>query len=73
MEVQHSGHRPERRIMQEPSEKEPLASVRYLAPLLEYDGIINTTSLLAHGSMDVKNCKYYEEDYISPPNDRIAE
>lgn len=70
MKVQHSGHRPKRRVMQNPSEEEPLASMRYL---LVHDGVVDTAPLLAHGSVDVKNYKDYEEDYVSPPNDGIAE
>jgi len=62
MKVQHPGHRPERYIMQNPSDEEPFASVRYFASMLEHDGIVNTASLLAHGSMDIKNYEYYEED-----------
>lgn len=73
MEVQHPGHRPERYIMQDPSEEEPLAGVRYLAALLEDDGVFDAAPLLAHGRVNVKNHEYREEDYVSPPNDGIAE
>jgi len=59
--------------MQNPPEKEPLAGVRYLTSLLEHDSIVDTASLFAHGSVDVKNHKYCEEDYVAPPNNRIAE
>lgn len=73
MKIQYPGHRPERYIMQDPSEEEPLSSVRYFAPLLEHDGVVNAAPLFAHGSVDVKNYKYYEKDYVTPPNDGIAE
>lgn len=73
MKVQYPGHRPKRRVMQDPPEEEPLAGVRYFAPLLEHNSIIDTTPLLAYGSMDVKDYKDYEEDYVSPPNNGIAE
>lgn len=59
--------------MQDPPEEKPLAGMRYFAPLLEHDSIVDTAPLLAHGSVDVKNYKYYEEDYVPPPNDRITE
>lgn len=73
MKVQHPGHRPERCVMQDPSEEEPLAGVRYFAALLEYDGVFDTAPLLPHRSVYVKDHEYYKEDYVPPPNDRIAE
>lgn len=73
MKVQHSGHRPEWHVMQHPSEEEPLAGVRYLTSLLEHNSVVDATSLFAHGSVNVKSHKYYEEDYVTPPNDRISE
>lgn len=73
MKVQDPGHRPERRVMQDPSEKEPLAGVRYLAALLEEDGVVDAASLLAHGRVNVKYHEYREEDYVCPPNHGVAE
>lgn len=59
--------------MQDPSEEEPLAGVRYFAALFEHDDVIDTAPLLSHGSVYVKDPEYYEEDYVPPPNDGIAE
>jgi hypothetical protein len=73
MKIQYPSHRPERHIMQDPSEEEPPASVHYFTSPVEHDGVVDATPLLAHGSVDVKNYKYYKEDYVSPPNDGIPE
>lgn len=59
--------------MQDPSEKEPLASVRYLAALLENDGVVDTASLFAHGRVNIKNHEYRKKDYVSPPNNGVTE
>jgi len=59
--------------MQNPPEEKPLAGMRYFALLFEHDSIIDVASLLTHGSVDIKNYKYYKKDYVPPPNDRIAE
>lgn len=48
MEVQHPGHCPERRVMQDPSEEKPLAGMRNLAALLEDNGIVDAAPLFAH-------------------------
>lgn len=73
MEVQHSGHRPEWYIMQDPSEEEPLAGVCYLAALLKDNGVVDAAPLFAHGCVNVKNNEYCKKDYVSPPNDGITE
>lgn len=73
MEVQHPGHCPERRVMQDPSEEKPLAGMRNLAALFENDGVVDAAPLFAHWRVNVKNHEYREKDYVSPPNDGIAE
>jgi len=73
MKVQHSGHRPERRIMQDPAKKEPLASMRYsLSPLDVNSTVAITAPLFAHACMHIESYEYHEKDYVAPPDDGIA-
>lgn len=73
MKIQHARHRPERRVMEDPSDEKPYAGVLYFTSLLEHDNVVDASPLLAHGSVDIKNHIYHKEDYVPPPNHRIAE
>jgi len=59
--------------MQDPSEKEPFASMRYSLSPLDVSGITVTASLFAHACMHVESHKYQEEDYVAPPDNGIAQ
>lgn len=72
MEIQHPTHCPEWRIVQNPSEEDPFASMCYSASLLEHNSVVDITPLLAYGNVHVENDEHYKKNYVSPPNNRVA-